>query len=87
MLEHSGTNNAGLITLELKEQVVEIVLLKLKETELSGQEGGAGVCAILCDILFNEPPLIDMIRDRGHTRVLWHFIGDCGEKVGSELRW
>lgn len=43
MLEHSGTNNAGLITLELKEQVVEIVLLKLKETELSGQEGGAGV--------------------------------------------
>lgn len=46
-----------------------------------------GVCAILCDILFNEPPLIDMIRDRGHTRVLWHFIGDCGEKAGSELRW
>ena len=41
-----------------------------------------GVCAVLCDVLLDEPPLVDMIRDRGHTRVLWHFIGDCREKVG-----
>lgn len=44
-----------------------------------------GVCAILCNILLNEPPLINMIRDGGHTWVLWHFIGNCGEKAGSEL--
>lgn len=25
-----------------------------------------------------------MIRDRGHTGVFWHFIGDCREKAGGE---
>ena len=43
-----------------------------------------GICDILCNILLNEPALVDMIRDRGHAWVLWHFIGDCGEKAGSE---
>lgn len=46
-----------------------------------------GVCAILCDILLNEPPLVDMMRDGGHTRVLRHFIGDCREKADSEPGW
>lgn len=44
-----------------------------------------GVGTILCNVLLNEPPLINMIRDRGHTWVLWHFIRDCREKAGSEL--